>query len=152
MASFDASGSVLAPTVQSSDMGSVIVESAGASEAASSIVLSKDTTEVVRVAAVPAASLLTPQVASQVHASQALCIATWFTHLNIQDSVPVVVATSGISIGVEHEPVVSSFKVSKFQDAGVQTEFDGEKLPDGFVPYTKHRFLLLLKFSFLQYC
>ncbi len=55
-----------------------------------------------------------------------------------------VVATSSISICVKDEPVVSSLDPCKFQDAAVQTDFNGEKLPDGFVPYTKHRFLALL--------
>jgi len=39
---------------------------------------------------------------------------------------------------------VSSSAASQFHDAGVQTDFDGEKLPEGFVPYTQHRCYPLL--------
>ncbi len=52
---------------------------------------------------------------------------------------PAVIAPSSISIGVQDENCVSPSQPSKFHDAAVQTDFDGEKLPDGFVPYTQHR-------------
>jgi hypothetical protein len=39
---------------------------------------------------------------------------------------------------------VSASAASQFHDAGVQTDFDGEKLPEGFVPYTQHRCYPLL--------
>ena len=53
---------------------------------------------------------------------------------------PAVIVPSTIAIGVQDENCVSPSQLSKFHDAAVQTDFDGEKLPDGFVPYTQHRF------------
>ncbi len=69
------------------------------------------------------------------------------THRTSQD-VASVVATSSISVGLHVESCISSSEDCKFQDAGVQTDFDGEKLPEGFVPYTKHRFSVVVMHFF----
>ncbi len=142
---------MVAATVHGSDVVSVIAqqqdtESARASEAADPVFLSNDPTEDRSAVVAPAAALQAPQVFSEVHFGTACLF-----HRISQDLIPVVVATSGVSIGVKDEHDFSSPGDCRFQDAGVQTDFDGEKLPDGFVPYTKHRFLALLPFFCLHF-
>ncbi len=155
MASSDEAASVFAATIHGSNVVSVTVqqcvESVGAPEVAASAVVSTDPVEVARVDDAPAASPQAPQVPPQLQ-----CFIIGITHRPSQD-VASVVATSSILVGLHDESCISSSEVCKFQDVGVQTDFDGEKLPEGFVPYTKHRFVvifmhfLLLHFVFLYF-
>ena len=73
------------------------------------------------------------------------CFVVGFAHRTSQDVAPVV-ATHSVLVGVNDESCISSPEDGKFHDVGVQTDFAGEKLPEGFVPYTKHRSLALLEF------
>jgi hypothetical protein len=134
----DEAGSVFAATSHGGDVISVTLHQSDNAEA--SAALDAPAPAVVSSSATKVSAALDAPVTSH-QASQVLCndVSRNNCFLTFLQEIVAAVAPSNVSVGVQDGASSPPAKASKFSDAGVQTDFDGEKLPEGFVPYTKHR-------------
>ena len=141
-------GSVFEATSLGSDVISVTLQHNDDAEAGAA--LDAPAPAVVSSSAAKVSAALDAPVTSH-QASQVLCNALSRNNcfLTFHQEIVAAVALSNVSVGVQDGASSPPAESSKFSDAGVQTDFDGEKLPEGFVPYTKHRLVPLLRVAFV---